>query len=321
MIGQNVLEVIAGMPDCRAVQIVDKLDIDAEEVLSQVKALIHVGDVVSSEGRAPNGLPCTVYNVSDAFKETAVYAPLAAKATAKAFAAPGLNRIERAIEWVRQHGSATSAELHAVMGLDDTEAPSKVLASAITTRRLVKDGKSWTLGPGPGGTVTAPSPVCAPKVEVVETPRFLPPAPPAKVTPATTDEPTDSTASRVFADMVATPKASEAAPAESKATRVRGSKVKPEELVKALGPQPAPPIVTPMEAKPDAPAAPAAPDLVIVSLRPAADQPAPVYRCALWSDGMLEVQRDGLTVAEMPQAAAEAMASFLARLAGAKEAA
>lgn len=319
MIGQNILEIIAGIPDCRAVQIVDKLDIDAEEVLSQVKALIHVGDVVSSEGRAPNGLPCTVYNVSDAFKETAAYAPLAAKATAKAFAAPGLNRIERAIEWVRQHGSATSAELHAVMGLDDTEAPSKVLASAITTRRLVKDGKSWTLGPGPGGTVTAPSPVCAPKVEVVETPRFLPPAAPAA--PAVSrltcaPDAADSAASRVFGDMVKKPKVPEA-PKDTKVTRVRGGKAKHQPAL----PPAAPPIVEPAPPKVDA--APS-PDKVVVSLRPGTEQQveqSPVYRCALWSDGMLEVQRDGLTVAEMPQAAAEEMASFLARLAGAKEAA
>jgi hypothetical protein len=41
----------------------------------------------------------------------------------------------------------------------------------------------------------------------------------------------------------------------------------------------------------------------------------PVYRCALWSDGILEVRRDGQTVAEMEQGAGESLAAFLCRLA------
>jgi hypothetical protein len=39
------------------------------------------------------------------------------------------------------------------------------------------------------------------------------------------------------------------------------------------------------------------------------------YRCALWSDDVLEVQRDGVTVAELPKAAGETLAAFLGRLA------
>lgn len=41
---------------------------------------------------------------------------------------------------------------------------------------------------------------------------------------------------------------------------------------------------------------------------------APTYRCALWSDGILEVRRGTETVAEMPQAAGESLAAFLARV-------
>jgi hypothetical protein len=48
---------------------------------------------------------------------------------------------------------------------------------------------------------------------------------------------------------------------------------------------------------------------------PKADAPTlPVYRCALWSDGILEVQKDGATVAALEQAAGESLAAFLARL-------
>jgi len=332
MIGQNVLEVIAGTPDCRAVQIVDRLDIDAEEVLASVKALIQVGDIVSSEGRGPNGLACTVYTLSDAFKASPAYAPLAAKAAAKAFAAPGMNRVERAIEWVRQHGTATSAELHAVMGLRDDEAPSKVLSSAVTTKRLVKEGKNWTLGPGPDGEVSAPASTCMPKRDINQIPCFLqqvelaqPPAAAAPPAPTSASQPApepelaldaalSEPAKRIFAELagtVAPPVVPPPAPKPAKAaTRVRSERPKAKQ-------QPEAPIVAPAAAAPETPA----PDTVIVALRSLPEQPAPVYRCALWSDGMLEVQRDGQTVAQMPQAAGESLASFLARLAGAKEAA
>jgi hypothetical protein len=45
------------------------------------------------------------------------------------------------------------------------------------------------------------------------------------------------------------------------------------------------------------------------------------YRCALWSDGILEIQRDGETVAAIPKAAGVSIAAFLHRLARAEEAA
>lgn len=40
------------------------------------------------------------------------------------------------------------------------------------------------------------------------------------------------------------------------------------------------------------------------------------YRCALWSDGILEVRKNGETVAELPRAAGESLAAFLGRLVG-----
>ena len=54
---------------------------------------------------------------------------------------------------------------------------------------------------------------------------------------------------------------------------------------------------------------------------PAIDKPAPVMadvptvlRCGLWSDGTVELQRNGRTVAAMAQGDAEFMAAFLARV-------
>lgn len=89
------------------------------------------------------------------------------------------------------------------------------------------------------------------------------------------------------------------------------------------------------------PAADAKPVEVPVFTAPPASKPAPTpepapkpapgvepgkpsmgstYRCALWSDGILEVQKDGETVVEMPKAAGESLAAFLGRLADEREA-
>jgi hypothetical protein len=59
---------------------------------------------------------------------------------------PGLPAVDRAIAFVRTRGTATSAELHAVMDLPPDELPSTHLVDALEDGRLVKDGKHWTLG-------------------------------------------------------------------------------------------------------------------------------------------------------------------------------
>lgn len=40
----------------------------------------------------------------------------------------------------------------------------------------------------------------------------------------------------------------------------------------------------------------------------------PLFSCALWSDGILEVQCDGRVIAEIPKGAGEHIASFIASL-------
>lgn len=152
---QKILELMAATPGMRRVQLADKLDMATDDVQALLAGLMAVGDVVESDGFGPNGLPCKLYNLSDRFKASAAYAPLAAKAAAAGFqCAPGLNRIERSIAFIRSNGgTATSSELHAMLGLAPDEYVSSMLASAVRTSRLVKDGKNWTLGTGPG---TAP---------------------------------------------------------------------------------------------------------------------------------------------------------------------
>lgn len=59
---------------------------------------------------------------------------------------PGLPAVDRAIAFVRTRGRVTSSQLHAVMDLPDDELPSEHLADALEDKRLIKDGKYWTLG-------------------------------------------------------------------------------------------------------------------------------------------------------------------------------
>lgn len=59
---------------------------------------------------------------------------------------PGLPAVQRAIEFVRTRGRATSAEVHIVLGLDPDELASEHLADELERGVLVKDGKHWTLG-------------------------------------------------------------------------------------------------------------------------------------------------------------------------------
>lgn len=156
---QAILERIAQNPKCRAVQLADWLDADVDDVGAQLAALISVGDVVLSHGTAPNGTPCALYDLTEAFKASKAYEPILAKTLAAHFATfrPDLGKTDRAVEFVRERGMATSAELHAVLGLAPDEYASTYLRSAITSARLVKDGKTWTLGPkesGPAKEVT-----------------------------------------------------------------------------------------------------------------------------------------------------------------------
>jgi hypothetical protein len=285
MSDNRIHELLAAKPKSRLVDLSDRLDQDPADVSAALSSLIAVGEVVEADGLAPNGVPCKVYDLSDTFKAAEGYAVLQAKARAMNFtAAPGLNRIERALAFIRQYGSASTSELHIVMGLTPDEYASTALASAVRTSRLIKDGKTWTIGPGPAGSA-APRP---PAVEAK--PAVSAPGPFDALLKMPTPEPTSApTAAPTEAPTAAPTVPQAAAPA---VVEIHAPTVT---LTGHLS-------VAPVPAQPGTPA-------------------APVYRCALWSDDILEVQRDGVTVVEVEKAAGESLAAFLTRLAGAREAA
>lgn len=149
---QAIFEQLAQHPKSRAVQIADRLDCDVDDVQTTLSALIAVGEVTASNGSAPNNTPCQVYELSERFKESDAFPLLEAKAAAMRFAMThaNLSRIDRAVEFVRGVGVATSAELHIVMGLAPEEYASVILSHTLRAERLAKDGKNWVLGPKAG---------------------------------------------------------------------------------------------------------------------------------------------------------------------------
>jgi hypothetical protein len=185
---QAILEKIAQHPQCRAVQLADWIDSELDDVQAVLAGLIAVGDVVASNGTSPAGAPCQLYELSDQFKASEAYKPIFSKVVAAQFAAAhaDLSKVDRAIEFVRERGTASSAELHAVLQLPASEYVSSYLNGALKSGRLVKDGKSWTLGPA--AEQTAPVPASAGSSPVVTTaeskptlavPTFLPKSGPA----------------------------------------------------------------------------------------------------------------------------------------------
>jgi hypothetical protein len=153
----KILEHLAVKPAQRAVDLADRLDRDTDDVEAALCALVTVGDVAAANSTGPNGKPAVVYSLSPAFVASACYEPLAAKAAAANFRAPGwptMTNAEKAIAFVTARGNATTAELHVVLGLAPDQYVSNYLSSAVRTNQLVKDGKTWTLGPGPGGPAT-----------------------------------------------------------------------------------------------------------------------------------------------------------------------
>lgn len=62
---------------------------------------------------------------------------------------------------------------------------------------------------------------------------------------------------------------------------------------------------------------PAAPEVPAPAVEPVATppaQPAGRFRCGLWSDGVLELQRDGVTLAQLTRGEGEHMADFIGRM-------
>jgi hypothetical protein len=296
---QKIYELIAKHGRVRAVQLADWLDEDLSDVSQALRGLVDVGDVVQARGTAPNGQPSMFYELSADFIRSRAGkdilarvnvdpAPNVAEPEAPAPAAPEAmpdepaagTYAERAVAYLTKHGDTPNEVLRMALGLAREQAPANFLKSAINAGKLHKDGGIWRLGKGRawnGPTIPSKGgPVAS----------FDPKAPIEY--PAGTEKP----AAGAFDTLLKAPE-----PAQPAAVPVPPVAVAaPVDLAK-LKTEPAPVAVP-----------------VFVPPAPAAT--APVYRAALWSDGILELQRDGQTVLTCTRGEGEFLSSFLARTLG-----
>lgn len=158
---QQIYALMAKTPKIRAVQIADALDVELDDVKEKLRFLVSMGDVIESDGFSPNGHPAKVYNPSEKFKRSfdtvaagqsaATEAPAVAPPAPAAEAEPAKDepgRAARALAYIELHGSATDAQLRALMGLPDDVWPSTYLSKDAQAGRVVKMGHEWKPGNG-----------------------------------------------------------------------------------------------------------------------------------------------------------------------------
>jgi hypothetical protein len=174
---QQIYALMAKTPKIRAVQIADALDVDLEDVNEKLRFLVSMGDIVQSNGFSPNGHAAQVYDLSEKSRSRQGIAPLPAiqppateqsvasveapmmapTPSAAPSAAPAASisptsdepgRAARALAFIETHGSATDAQLRAIMGLKDDVFPSSYLNMAVKAGKVVKVGREWKIGDG-----------------------------------------------------------------------------------------------------------------------------------------------------------------------------
>lgn len=283
---KNALVLIARQPKIRTVEIADRIDCDTEMVEPMLKPHIDVGHIVVIPVIAPNGRKANGFILTDAYRKTpegreiiAVAFPVEPEATDEQQAAPAaaqtqeapavapveqaaspdtegdenveLSKVELAIRYIKQNGSANGNQLRELLHLEKHQYPLAYLKCAVYSGRLRLDGGSYYIGDG---------------------------------TPAT--------------PRLKKPKARAAAPAK--------------QADKAAKPKDQQPTVASVSA-------PAGMQLTVGSLRAdlvtngtGANTVTAPMRCAVWSDGQIELQRGGQLICALNRDEAATLAKFLA---------
>lgn len=277
----KIYQLLARKPDSRAQDVADVMDVELRVASDELSCLVDVGDVLRRSGTGPNGQPAQLYSLTEVFKSTPAGVMLLAAMEQDTVSAtpakateveeepePQLSRIDRAIAYLTKNGSGGDIEMRSVLGIKKEEYPSSVLASAVKTGRIVRDGILWRLGDG--------VPLAAAK---------------------------------------SARKYNTAAPSKKREPRAQFSKT-------------AQPGDAEGQVRDDAPASnpksvdlePAAPPPTNKNQATLHEQPVPAqptFRCGLWSDGVLELQRDGRSLIELQRGEHEHLADFMKRMLGA----
>ena len=142
----KLIRLITDRPGSFAVEIADRLNMDMELAETCLLDLVSLGQITSHMTKAPNGLAARAYTIAGVELPS-----LQEKAIAAAMPADGKpqTHCEKAVAFILANGgSATSAELHGVLGLKSSEYPSTFLATGVRLGKINKDGQNWTLGKG-----------------------------------------------------------------------------------------------------------------------------------------------------------------------------
>jgi hypothetical protein len=218
-----------------------------------------------------------------------------------------------AIAFIEKRGTATSTELSVLLGLAADEYPSVVLRSSVQGERLACVGRVWTLGPKAIPSTREQDQVTADNV------RGLPHEPVGQLSkPAqnlAAQAKPDALKSGAELGRIEKPASANFPGDDVKAMAARRSesrtKAKPDALhmgadLGKLEPAPKSALQAPTFVKKTN-----AEGAGLKALKDALKPPR--YRCALWSDGEVEIQRDGQTLASLPLEAVEELARFVSR--------
>jgi hypothetical protein len=140
---KKLLELIAASPRIRTMELVDKLDCEFSELEPLLLQQVAAGKLVAQPVSAPNGRQATGYTVGAGVL-------VSGSTDEKSAKPPPLTMIDKAIAFVTERGTATSAELHSLLRLMPNDLVSRVLAAALADGRLVKNGKFWSLAGAEG---------------------------------------------------------------------------------------------------------------------------------------------------------------------------
>lgn len=321
---QALLQTIGANPMIRTVQLADKMNCDIADIDDILLALSNRGRVVGHPVTAPNNRKATGYTLSEGLRQEILHA------------SPGVSidtcaaHIERAIAFIRQHETVTGAQLHAFLGLEPSETPSQFLAEALADARLFKDGKHWTLGAASRcAQAGTPAPALASEIDsmVAKALAFI----------AESGAATDQQLRKVMG-------IGKEAPASYLATEVREGRMHKTSWHWKAGPRPAGAVpafrITDEkgvvaqfgpDARPEEAIAP--PSVTVTFIDPAKPVPYPPepegthspepakpfptasFRCGLWSDGVLEICRDGKVIAALSPDERTQVEEFLKRAA------
>jgi hypothetical protein len=286
---QQIYILMAQTPDIRAVQIADALNGDLADVSNALKPLVEVGDVVRTAGVSPNGHPCQIYNLSEQFMKSREYAEVMAIVAAKTAVVPSAavpvdqktreslampDRVGDAIALIRATATPIPRQTKGEIAAAFIRAQPDQRASNAQLREVL----GMDADQHPSGYLGS----------AIKHGRLA----------------RDGDAWVLGANI---PVVRETKPVEPVDATLTVDK-----LWNAAK-QPAT-ITVPSFLRGPVEMITSSPPCAHFAPAPPADVDAPGYRCALWSDGQVEVQYDGLTVALMPRAGADALAGYLAQL-------